>query len=722
MRSAGTPDVTARRPRAALAMSIAGVAVAGAMQAVRVASMAALVFAVGGPELRADGLALALIGTGVASLWIALRSSLAGAQASAQSISIAVLVVAVSAVAAAVPADAVHPTVLSLVALSGAVTGLTLLMLGVTGAARLVRYLPHPVVAGVLAASGWILVDSAVTMMARSVDGGPLSAEAVLHWAPGVAIGVWLFALTRAVRHPLVVPGVLVASVAVFYAVAAVNGYSAAELMADGWLFGPLPEGPMWRLPPVEAWLAADPAVLAAQLPTLATVAFVTALSALLFTSGMELERDIEADHGRELRETGLGNLLGAAFGGLATTVTPTGTRLAASMRARRRLDAAVTPLVTVAVLAGGAGVMARLPLAVLGGLLVYLGAMYLDEWLLSGWRKLSPLDMVVVVAIVASVATLGLLPGVAVGLVVTVAMFVVATARTDVVAAARDGRELRSRVTRSSAARELLWEEGRRTAVFRLSGTVFFGTADRLAARAKERLAAEPVPRAVVLDVREASTFDATGAMAVMRIARAAERVGAEVVVAGAGPSLRRALALTGAVVAFEPDLDRALERCEDALLAEAGLTGDRPAFGDMVEELPGGADTWRALEPYVEEVRLESGASLVRQGDPGDCFWILADGRVSAVLERDDGSRLRLETLVPGQVLGELGFITDEPRSAHLLADEASRLYRMDRERWRELARERPAAAIALRDLLLRLAADRVRHLSAALAAERA
>lgn len=722
MQTARAPEVRARRPRAALAASIAGVAVAGAMQVVRVASMAALVFAVGGPELRADGLALALTGTGVASLWIALRSSLTGAQASAQSISIAVMVVAVTAAAASVPPDAVHDTVLSLVALSGAVTGLTLVLLGVTGAARLVRYLPHPVIAGVLAASGWILVDSAVVMMARSVDAGPLSAEAVMHWAPGVAIGVWLFALTRAVKHPLIVPGVLVLAVVVFYAVAAVNGYGVAELMADGWLFGPLPEGPMWRLPPVDAWLGADAAVLAAQLPTLATVAFITALSALLFTSGMELERDVEADPGRELREIGLGNLLGAPFGGLAATVSPTSSRLAASMRARRRLDAALTPLVTVAVLAGGAGVLARMPLAVLGGLLVYLGVMYLDEWLLRGWRKLSPLDMVVVLVIVATVATFGLLPGVAVGLVVTVAMFVVATARKDVVAAARSGRELRSRVTRSAAARERLWEEGERTVVFRLSGTVFFGTADRLAARAKERLADEPRPRTVVLDVRDASTFDATGAMAVMRIARAAERVGAEVVVAGAGPSLRRALALAGARAAFEPDLDRALELCEDALLAEASLAGDRPTFDDVVEELPGGADTWRALEAYFEEVRLEAGASLVRQGEPGDCFWILAEGRATAVLEREDGSRLRLETLVPGQVLGELGFVTDAPRSADLIVDEDSRLFRMDRTRWGELARERPEAAIALRDLLLRLAAERVRHLSAALAAERA
>ena len=718
------PVGTARRrvlPGRAGFVSLAGIIVAGLMQVFRIASLAALVYAVGGPELRADGLALALIGTAIASVWIALRSSVPGVHASAQSVSVAVTVVAVSGAASVVRPEALDGTVLAVVAVSGVVTGLVLVVLGLTGAARLVRYLPHPVVGGVLAASGWVLVDSAIAMMSRGVAGGPFTPEAVLHWLPGIAIGVWLFVFAQAVRHPLVVPLTLLAAIALFFGVARLNGYSLTRLFDDGWLFGPLPEGALWRLPPVARWLEADLGVVIAQAPAYATVALVTALTALLFTSGLELDRDVDADAGRELRETGIANLLGATFAGLTATVSPTGSRLAAAMRTRRRIDAAVTPLLTIAVLALGARVIGIVPLPVLGGLLVYLGAAYLSEWLVTGWRRLSLLDMVVVIVIVVTVAVFGLLEGVAVGLVVTVAMFVVAAARTDVVAAARSGRDLRSRVTRSAAARDRLWDEGERTAVFHLGGTVFFGTADRLVARAKERLAIEPVPRYVVLDVQDAATFDATGAFAVMRIARAAGRVGAEVVVAGGGPRLQRTLRKAGADAAFAPDLDRALERCEDGLLTEADLLSDRPTFDDVVAGIPGGAPTWRSMRPWFDEVRLDAGEALVRQGEPADCFWILAEGRVSAVLERNDGSRIRLESLVPGQVLGELGFVDPAPRSADLLADEPSRLYRMDRASWRALAEERPEAAIALRDLLLRLAAGRVRHLSSALAAAR-
>jgi SulP family sulfate permease len=691
------------------------------MKLVRVVSLAALVFAGAAPGLLADGLALAIIGTSVATLWISLRTSLPGVQAGVQGVPVALLAVAVGQASAAAGPDASHATALVVVALSGLVTGLVLLGLGLTGAARLMRYLPHPVIAGVLAASGWLLVENAVRMMAAPMDGSLFGLEALLHWLPGVAVGLWMFAFSRLVPHPMVVPGTLLAGSLAFYGVAWLNGLGPTRLAADGWLFGPFPSGSLWRLPPVDAWWAFDRAAVAGQLPALATVALVTSLLVVTYASALELERDRDCDAGRELREAGVANLLGAAFAGFPTTATPSGTRLAAAMRVRRRTDAALAPLVAIPVLAFGAGLLEALPLMVLGAVLVYLGVDYLNEWLLSGWRRLAFLDLVVVAIIVGTVAIFGLLPGVGVGLALAVVMFVVATARTDVIGEARTGRELRSRVTRSAAARELLHEQGPRTVVYHLEGIVFFGTADRLARRVKGRLKEQPVPRYVVLDVGAANTFDATGGMAVLRIARSAARVGAETIVVGAGPIVRRVMKRAGARVGFQPDLDRALEACEDGLLEQHGLQHDRPSFDDAIDDLPGGRATWEAVRPWFASVERDAGTHVLRQGDAADDFWILAEGRVSAVLQRADGSTIRLERLAPGQVIGELGFVTGAPRSADIVVDEDARLYRMTRSAWDDLSERRPELAIAMRDLLLRLAAERVGHLSTALAAAR-
>lgn len=716
-RTAARPAGARLQPTAVPA-GVAGLLVLGVMHVVRVASLFALVYAGAGASLRADALALTLIGTGIASLWIALRHSIPGVHGAPLIVPATMVGVALGQVVAHAPAASLDATILSTVTAAALVAGVVMLVLALTGAARLVRYLPHPVVGGMLAASGWLLVDGAVRMMAGSGSADLFAAETLVRWSPGVAIGLAMLLVQRVVRHPLVLPVMLLVSTAAFYLAAAAQGYGPASLGSGGWLLGPFPEGPLWRLPPASAWFAADLGLVAAQLPTLLTAALVATVLAALYGSAVEVVFDQDGRPGRDLRETGIANVLGAVFVGITTTVTAPGTSLAAAMGVRSRVGAAITPLSTVVVLAFGAHVMAVIPLAVLGGLLVYMGAEYLLEWVVLGVRRLRRIDLAIVVTILLAVSFLGLLPGMAVGLALTVMLFVVLLARSDVVAQSGSVRTLRSRVTRSPAARTLLDAEGDRVAVYRLTGHVFFGTADALVERVRRRLAQDPVPRYVVLDVSRAGEFDATGGTAVARIARSAAAVGAEVLVVGAGDAVRGLLERQRTDVRHVTDLDHALETCEDALLGAEERSGHATRFEDLESLLPGGPALLAAVLPHFQEVRLAAGAPLVTQGQAGDHFWLLAEGRLSAIRHRPDGTTLRLETLGPGRVVGELAFLTGTGRGADLVADEPSRLYAMDRETWERLAHEAPAHAIGLRELLLRLTAERVQHLSSALA----
>ncbi|MFO7545904.1 MAG: cyclic nucleotide-binding domain-containing protein [Trueperaceae bacterium] len=708
----------ARREPAGVPTGVAGVAVMGVMHVVRVASLFALVYAGTGADLRADGLAYALIGTSVASLWLALRHSIPGVHAAAPIVPAAMVAVALGQVRERATSEAIDATILTTVTAAALVAGVVMLVLALTGAARLVRYLPHPVIGGMLAGSGWLLVTGAVGMMAEPTSTGVVSAGAMARWLPGVAIGIAMLAAQRLVRHPLVLPVLLLVSTALFYAVAALQGHGVDRLSSGGWLLGPFPDGPLWRLPPAAAWFAADLQVVVAQLPTLLTAALVAALLAALYGSAVEVVLDADGKPGADLRETSVANLLGAVFAGFTTTVTAPGTSLATAMGVRGRVGAAVAPVFTVAVLAFGATVMAVIPLAVLGGLVVYMGAEFLLDWVVLGARRLRAIDLAIVVAILLSVAVFGLLPGMAVGLAMAVILFVVLVARTDVVAQTGSLRSLRSRVTRRPAARALIDARGDLVAVFRLAGHVFFGTADALVERVRQRLAQSPTPRFVVLDVSRAGQFDATGGAAVARIARSAAAVGAELLMVGASPSVRRVLARQPTGVRFEGDLDHALEACENALLADAGTGPADPHFDDLTALVPGGAAVLASLVAWFEEVHVPAGEVLVRQGDDGDRFWLLAEGRVSAIRHRADGTTLRLETLGPGRLVGEIAFVTGVKRGADLVADERSRLYGMDRETWRRLSEDEPSSAVVMRDLLLRLTAERVQHLSSALA----
>ncbi|MGB5741030.1 MAG: cyclic nucleotide-binding domain-containing protein [Sedimenticolaceae bacterium] len=67
------------------------------------------------------------------------------------------------------------------------------------------------------------------------------------------------------------------------------------------------------------------------------------------------------------------------------------------------------------------------------------------------------------------------------------------------------------------------------------------------------------------------------------------------------------------------------------------------------------------------VEQVEVEKGSDLVRQGDPGDFYYMLTSGR--AVVRRDAGDgkgAVELATLGPGDAFGEEALLSDTPRNS--------------------------------------------------------
>ncbi|HTV13888.1 MAG TPA: EAL domain-containing protein [Acidobacteriaceae bacterium] len=61
--------------------------------------------------------------------------------------------------------------------------------------------------------------------------------------------------------------------------------------------------------------------------------------------------------------------------------------------------------------------------------------------------------------------------------------------------------------------------------------------------------------------------------------------------------------------------------------------------------------------------------GEILIREGDPGDCAYVLESGNVEIVVERD-GQTIQLGTRGPGSLLGEMAMIDDKPRTATVRA----------------------------------------------------
>jgi small-conductance mechanosensitive channel/CRP-like cAMP-binding protein len=101
--------------------------------------------------------------------------------------------------------------------------------------------------------------------------------------------------------------------------------------------------------------------------------------------------------------------------------------------------------------------------------------------------------------------------------------------------------------------------------------------------------------------------------------------------------------------------------------------------------------------LAPFPE------GVVVVRQGDAGDCLYVVASGRVQIfAATRDGGPERGLAILGPGDYFGEMSLLTGAARSATARTLEDTELLVLDREALRPLLVSDPAAAERLSETL--------------------
>lgn len=75
------------------------------------------------------------------------------------------------------------------------------------------------------------------------------------------------------------------------------------------------------------------------------------------------------------------------------------------------------------------------------------------------------------------------------------------------------------------------------------------------------------------------------------------------------------------------------------------------------------------------------EAGAIIVRQGEPGDCMFVVQEGQVAATLEKD-GQESMLGLLGPGDFFGEMCVFEKQPRSATVRALGHARVLTVDKK----------------------------------------
>jgi len=124
----------------------------------------------------------------------------------------------------------------------------------------------------------------------------------------------------------------------------------------------------------------------------------------------------------------------------------------------------------------------------------------------------------------------------------------------------------------------------------------------------------------------------------------------------------------------------------------------GATPTFGVLAGELVDRMIDCMSQRSY------DPGEILIRQGDEGDCLFVIVQGTATAVLCDADKKRHPLADIGRGEVVGEMALLTSEPRTADVVARTPLRVLRLDASTFQDLAYKHPSLGMVITAVVAR------------------
>jgi SulP family sulfate permease len=656
--------------RERLSASLVAGSVCGLLTIIISISNAAFIFSGPLQDYLPLGIGMALFAALMLAGVTALMSSIPGVVSMSQEVAVVTLSVIATSILTTMGGVAsdveILVTLVAVIAISTIVTGLSFFAMGVLRLGRFIRFVPFPVIGGFLAGTGWLIVQGSFGVILNqpmTLDTLPVLLEpsAITKWVPALVFAGVIWILSIRVRAPLALPIAVVLAVGLFHICIWAFGVSSGTLRETGWLVAMPASGGLW--PPIRiADLAqVNWVTVAQQAPKIASLVVVSAMALLLSVSGLELAYRTDIDLDRELRTAGVANLCSGVGGGMAGFHELSLSVLSIKLNASHRSVGLVVAVVCgIALLLGGT-LLEYLPKPVFGSLLLWIGVALLHEWLVEIYVD-RPVDL-----------------------------------------------------------RHTLQAHGDGIVVLRLQGFVFFGTAHRLNERVRALLTdtQRPPIRFLLLDFRSVSGLDSSAVIGFNKLAQLAEAQNFTIVLARVPEATRRLMAKGGfrsgphqPIQAFG-DLDRALEWCEETLLGEVApgvVAAERDEITAHLEHALKDRGAAETMVECLDHVIYEAGDHLIRQGDPSADLYFIESGRVSIQLEGQAGSNVRLRTMGPGAIVGEISFYLREPRTTSVIADSHTVAWRLTTESLGHMQEKAPEVASLFHEHVVGVLADRL------------
>jgi sulfate permease, SulP family len=616
----------------------------------------------------------------------------------------------------------------------GLLTGIIQILLGTVGIGKLIRYIPYPVVSGYLSGVGLIIIGSQIPKL-LGLSGGTPWWQALLstdQWQwQGILVGlVTAMVMLLAPRATKLLPAVilgLIAGIATYFGLALLDR-TLLVIAGNSLIIGPLAgdasgvmEAVVGRWQDLGELKLGEIGHLLVPALTLAVLLSIDTLKSCVVLDAITRSRH---DSDRELKAQGLGNIASACIGGMPGAGQMGATMVNYSSGGQTRASGIFEGLFALVAFLLLSPFIAWIPVASLAGILIVVGARMIDwhslHLLKSPWTRF---DFAVIAAVVATAIGFSLIAASGIGIALAMILFIREQLSSTVIRRKGYGGSRFSRQRRSRSEMKILEQQGDRTVILELQGSLFFGTKDQLYSALEPELSKCTY---FILDMRRVQAVDVSVAHILAQIRDTVMERQAFLIFTGLPQSLPNGLnvadyfdqmeitTFTSHVKVF-PDVDDALEWVEDQILGKDPLEqADEPPLELHEMELfkERKEETLTDLETCLEQRAYKAGERIFAVGDEGDELFLIRRGSVRIVLPVQGTAGHHLVSYGRGGFFGGMSFLDRQPRATDAVAFTDVDLFVLKRSQFETLNEEHKRLAVNLLEAIAGVLATRLRY----------
>lgn len=663
------------------------------------------------------GVTSALFGAAISNFIVPTKSSIKGVIAWTASPLVAILSITFGRIAVATPPDMLATTIKVTILLLTLTIGVLFLILGTSRISKLLDYIPYPVVAGFIVGTAWFLLKGTVQMLLQqSITWMTfVNVQNIMIILPPAFFGFFVAFVGRFIRKKASMPMLMIGGIIVMYIFFAFEGGPLNQgVTANLFLFKPSDLFIFTKLSDISFQKIYWPSILQ-QINYLITILIIAAFVQALNVNSLEVETNQKIDFGKQSKIEGVANIIIGLLGGLVSTLSFTGTAFNHVLGGKKRTSSYVAAMVCLIVLIFIPHILNYLPKFIVAGVLFEVCFNMIALCLFDIWKKISWSDYLIILSILGSTIAGGLILGIVVGLILTCVSFAFKYGSLSIIKYTLSGGFMHSTRKYDLTEERILSDYSNRIYIYKLQGFLFFGATNAFyetIVKLLQKQTKHPLEY-IILDFELVSGIDSSVSFKLIMIERLLAKHNIELVFVNCRDELLKILQKMrnnkNNVLIFE-DLDHALEWWEKSILKRLAHEINKTPKRFTFESIFSNIDDKTQFLSYLTKMELPADSFVCHQGDQSDSMFLFESGKITVYIELADGKHKRVFISSAPTIVGEVGFFKNSVRTATVITDKPSVIYKLTRKDLELIEKESPELVIRFLTAITSIISERL------------